>query len=77
MKFNQHEDLNLLVGIGDAAGRWTVSAYARNLLEARPSYNAQYDVIPNGLAGSGDDTGVHLSPSSFTTYGVKFTWILR
>ena len=77
VKYNQHEDLNLMVGFGDLAGRWTVSLFARNLLEARPSYNAQYDVIPDGLAGSGDDTGVHLSQSSFTIYGLKFHYRMR
>lgn len=77
VKYNRHEDLNLSVGIGAADGRWRVSVFGRNLLEARPSYNAALDIFPNGLAGSGDDTGVHLSPSSFATYGLKFEYFMR
>ena len=75
--YNRHGDMNLMAGIGDAAGKWVVSLFARNLFEARPSYNAQYDSFPNGLAGSGDDTGVQLGPSSFVSYGVKFEYRLR
>lgn len=77
VKYNQHGDLNLQAGFGDSNGRWMVSIFARNLLEARPSYNAELDIFPNGLAGSGDDTGVHLGASSFTTYGLKFEYRLR
>jgi outer membrane receptor protein involved in Fe transport len=77
VKYNQHEDLNLAVGLGDADGKWVVSVFARNLLEARPSYNSELDIFPNGLAGSGDDTGVHLGPSSFRTYGLKFEYRIR
>ena len=77
VKYNQHEDLNLMLGFGDLDGRWMVSVFGRNLLEARPSYNAQFDTFPIGLAGPGDDTGTHVGPSQFTTYGVKFTYRLR
>ena len=71
-KFNQHEDLNLTVGFGDIDGTWAVAVFGRNLLEARPSYNAEFDTFPNGLAGTEG-----IGPSSFTTYGVKFTYSLR
>ncbi len=74
VKYNQHGDLSLKAGLGDPGGKWIVSVFARNLLEARPSYNAEYDTYPNGLAGSGDDTGVYLGATSFTTYGVKFEY---
>ncbi|MEE8528355.1 MAG: TonB-dependent receptor [Gammaproteobacteria bacterium] len=76
VKFNEHEDLNLMIGFGDIDGRWVVSAFGRNLLEARPSYNSRFDTFPNGLAGAGDDTSTHLSPSSFKSYGVKFEYRL-
>ena len=72
VKFNKHEDLSLMVGLGALDGRWRVSLFARNLLEARPSYNSEFDVFPNGLA---DTEG--MGPSSFTTYGVKFEYSLR
>jgi len=74
VKYNKHGDLSLKAGIGASDGTWIVSVFARNLLEARPSYNAEYDTYPNGLAGSGDDTGVYLGQSSFTVYGVKFEY---
>lgn len=77
VKYNQHGDLNLTVGFGDIKGTWVVSVFARNLFEARPSYNAEYDTFPNGLAGSGDDTGVYLGPSSFMTYGLKLEYRFR
>ena len=48
-----------------------VSVFARNLLEARPSYNAEFDTYPNGVESAS------LSPSNFTTYGVKFDYVLR
>ena len=77
VKYNQHGDLNLTVGFGDIRGTWVVSVFVRNLFEARPSYNAGYDTFPNGLAGSGDDTGVYLGPSSFMTYGLKLEYRFR
>ncbi len=64
--------MNLTAGLGDIDGKWRVSVYARNLLEARPTYNAEFDVFPNGLASTEG-----MGPSSFTTYGVKFEYSLR
>ena len=72
VKYNQHEDLNVMIGFGDLDGTWAVSVFGRNLLEARPSYNAQFDVFPNGLASTGG-----LGPGSFTSYGVKFTYRMQ
>jgi len=69
--------LNLMVGLGDIDGRWTVSVFARNLLEARPSYNPEFDAFPRGYAGFGTTPGTHIGPSSFTSYGVKFTYVMR
>ena len=71
VQYNQHEDLNIMVGLGDIDGKWMVSVFARNLLEARPSYNAKFDIFPNGVASTS------LGPSNFTTYGVKFDYIMR
>jgi iron complex outermembrane receptor protein len=70
-KYNQHEDLNLIFGIRNVENDWALSLFARNLLEARPSYNAEYDAIPDGLEA------VHLSPSSFTSYGIKLEYFLE
>lgn len=77
VKYNQHEDLNVIIGFGDIDGSWTVSVFGRNLLEARPSYNAEFDAFPRGYAGFGTTPGTHIGPSSFTTYGVKFTYVMR
>ncbi|MGH8222825.1 MAG: TonB-dependent receptor domain-containing protein, partial [Woeseiaceae bacterium] len=70
-KYNRHEDMNVILGIRNLESNWAVSLFARNILEARPSYNAQFDTIPNGLES------VHLSPSSFTTYGLKFEYFME
>ena len=71
VKYNKHEDLNLSLGIGDLSGRWVLSLFARNLFEARPSYNAEFDTFPNGIAATS------LGPSAFTTYGLKFAYSMR
>lgn len=55
------------MGFGDLDGRWLVSAYGRNLLEARPSYHAQYDVTPDGFEFA-------LLGSSAFSYGVKISY---
>jgi outer membrane receptor protein involved in Fe transport len=77
VKYNEHGDLNLMAGFGDIDGRWVVSVFARNIFEARPSYNAEFDTFPRGFAGFGTTPGTHIGPSSFTTYGVKFTYVMR
>ena len=71
VKYNKHEDLNLTLGIGDIQGGWVLSVFARNLFEARPSYNAEFDTFPNGIAATS------LGPSAFTTYGLKFQYSMQ
>jgi iron complex outermembrane receptor protein len=66
--YDRHEDLSILASVGNIDQGWLVSLYARNILEARPTYHAENDVYPNGLQS------VHLSPSSFATYGVRFEY---
>jgi len=68
VKYDEHEDLNIIIGLRNPDKGWAVSAFARNLLEARPTYFPSKDVFPNGLESA------HLSPASFTTYGVKFEY---
>lgn len=70
-KYNKHEDMNIIAGIRNLEEHWGVSVFARNILEARPSYNPEFDLIPNGLEA------VHLSPASFTTYGLKFEYLFE
>lgn len=69
--YDTHEDLNILVGIRNVEKGWSVSAFARNLLEARPTYNAAKDVFPNGTESA------FLGPSAFTSYGVKFEYLIE
>lgn len=71
VKFNKHEDLNLMIGLHSLDMGWSVSAFARNLLEARPTYNREFDVVPDGLES------VHLAPSSFRTYGIKLEYLFE
>jgi outer membrane receptor protein involved in Fe transport len=68
VKYDQHSDLNLMVGLRNADKGWGAYVYARNLLEARPTYHPELDPFPDGLASA------YLSPSSFTTYGVRLEY---
>jgi len=72
--YKRHEDLNLSFGIGDIGESWQVSAYAHNLLEARPTYQPEYDIIPDGLFSSQES---NLSRSSFTSYGIQVKYSYR
>lgn len=75
VKMNEHEDLNLAVSFGPQDGTWRVTAFGRNLLEAKEEYNPEFDLRDNGLAGSeGGDGGVQMSRSNFRSYGVKFRY---
>ncbi|MCZ6771052.1 MAG: TonB-dependent receptor, partial [Proteobacteria bacterium] len=71
VKYDQHEDLNVTFGIRNVAKGWSVWAFGRNLLEARPTYFGQFDTFPDGLES------VHLSPASFTTYGIRFEYLIQ
>lgn len=68
VRYEQHEDLDLYVSFGKADGSWTLAAFARNLLEARPTYNAEFDLRANGIETYG------LPTSAFTTYGLQFQY---
>ncbi len=68
IKYNQHEDLNLLISYGDRDDTWSISAIGRYILEARPSYNQEFDIRPVGFQW------YTLSQSSFFTYGVKIRY---
>jgi len=49
VEFNTHGDINLNLSFGDQARTWKVSAYGRNLLQARPRYKPEFDVDPRGI----------------------------
>lgn len=67
-KWNKHGDLNLSLGFGNEKGTWMLVGYARNILEARPSYNPKHDIQPDGFESTG------LSSSSFLSYGLRFQY---
>jgi iron complex outermembrane receptor protein len=80
---NKHGDLNFSVGLGDMNDSWRLSAYARNLFEARPSYNPEYDPPANPAGGPGSQTigqgivSTPLSSNNFMTYGLKLDYYFR
>jgi len=67
-KVGQHEDMNLNVGIGDADGRWRLSAWARNIFEVQEEYNAEFDVRSDGIVFE------DMSASMYTSYGLQFEY---
>jgi outer membrane receptor protein involved in Fe transport len=70
-KYDSHEDLNMTVGIGDSEETWEISAFVRNMLEARPTYHPDFDVAKNGYQT------LSMSPSMFRSYGVNFRYNFR
>ncbi|NNE37994.1 MAG: TonB-dependent receptor, partial [Gammaproteobacteria bacterium] len=64
-KWESHEDFNLTVGLSDVNDTWEIAGFVRNALGAKPTYNPEFDVIPNGLLNA------DMSPSYFRTYGVN------
>jgi len=69
VRYDEHEDMNLMIGIRNIDAGWSVNAFARNLFEARPTYHPEFDPFPEGTESQ------HLGPSSFTTYGVKMEYL--
>ena len=69
IKYDQHEDLNIMIGLSDVDAGWALFAFARNLLEARPTYHPENDPFPQGTQST------HLPASSFTSYGVKMEYL--
>ncbi len=67
--YDTHEDLNVMVGIRNVEAGWSIQAFARNLLEARPTYQPDEDPYPTGLMTQ------YLGPQAFTNYGVKFEYV--
>jgi len=67
-KAGQHEDMNISVGIGDADGRWRLSAWARNLFEVQEEYNREFDVAGDGILIE------DMASSMYTTYGLQFEY---
>lgn len=69
--YDTHADVSLSAGIGDQNDTWDLVAFARNLLEAVPKYNSEYNFVQDGWATA------YVSESNFTTYGVRFEYRFR
>jgi outer membrane receptor protein involved in Fe transport len=63
-----HTDLNLSLGFADIDNVWELSLYGRNLMEPRPKYYPEYDVLPGPILYQ------TLSSTSFATYGVQLRY---
>jgi len=68
ISMDEHEDLNLTVGIGPMNGPWEIAIYGRNLLEPKVTYHPRDDVQDDGFIAQ------HLSRNNFATYGVKYRY---
>ncbi|MDH3533922.1 MAG: TonB-dependent receptor, partial [Gammaproteobacteria bacterium] len=71
VNYETHEDLNVMVGIRNVQAGWSLSAFARNLLEARPTYHPENNPFPEGIISQ------FLGPQAFTSYGVKFEYMFE
>lgn len=69
--YDRNADLSVSLGFGDAEGSWRVVAWGRNLLEVRQSFHEELDFTRLGSFVS------EVSPSNFTTYGLKFEYSYR
>jgi len=56
------------MSIGDIDETWSITAFGRNILEPRRSYNEEFDIRPAGFQWQS------LSQSSFFTYGVQLRY---
>lgn len=72
VKYNTpNGDMNIDVGFGNQDDTWAIMAYAHNIFENRPSYNAQYDLLSPGFVTA------QVTKSNFMTYGVQFKYNYR
>jgi len=69
--YDTHEDLNVMIGIRNLDAGWSVSAFARNILEARPTYQPDKNPFPEGRISQ------FLGPQAFSSYGVKFEYVFE
>lgn len=67
--FERHGDINLSVGIGPQGGPWSLTAFARNLLEPRPTYHPEQDFDDDNALSTGT-----ANRNDFASYGLKFRY---
>ncbi len=68
INWGSHTNWNLTLGIGDVNDTWRVSAWMRNILEAQPQYNPEFDLEPRGVARK------ILGLNDFRTYGLQLEY---
>ncbi len=74
--WQDHADLNLLVGFGPLDGNWRLSGYVRNLMEAKPSFRQEYELELVGFFTAGQESETRgLSNSSWSSYGVRLEYL--
>lgn len=61
-------DINLLASYGPQDATWTITGYARNLLEYTKTYDPYYDLARAGIVVA------QVPASSFTAYGIKLDY---
>jgi outer membrane receptor protein involved in Fe transport len=66
--FDRGGDINVSAGFGPQDGSWQLAGYVRNILQARPAYHPEFQVIPDGFITA------NLSDNAFTSYGIKFNY---
>ncbi len=71
IRYDQHEDMNVMIGLRNLEGGWSVSAFARNIFEARPTYHPENDPFPEGTVTQ------HMGPAAYTSYGVKMEYVFE
>jgi len=74
IRYEEHEDISMNLSFGDQADTWEVMAYARNILEPRPSYNRQYDLPGSSRLGL---VSTEVRKSEFFSYGLQFKYNFR
>jgi len=70
ISYDDADDMNLAYEIGDVEENWSLTLFARNLFEVRPTLFEEFDLVGDGLVSSSD--GAEVGPDAFTTYGVSF-----
>jgi outer membrane receptor protein involved in Fe transport len=70
VSFAAYEDISLSFEVGDIDEDWSVSFWARNLLEVRPTLFLDLDKAGDGVLSAGD--GAQVPISGYATYGISF-----
>lgn len=71
IQYHAGGDISMLASFGPLDGTWSISGYARNLLEYTKSYDPAYDLEKSGLTTS------QVPASAFTAYGIKVNYNFR